>query len=428
MLFTFTFPSFFDQKNRKIAASIGLALLAGNAFAQPAASPSPPPPTLRQALDAAWQLSPAARVEANRLSELAAREKATKSWISGEPVAVVAHRSDRLNTNAGFRENETELELPLWNPGVRGAAQRDVAALRYGFDTQQALTKLSLASQLREQAANAAIVKLELELNQRKLSDAKLLASDIERRVKAGENARLDALQAQVVVQQAQSALVQSQSQLSRIVAQWLATTGLPSVSDADEKLSNNLATNTPLPLLVPINHPALLQAQAQLDAARTKMALTEADKRSPMALIAGAARDRASFGALGDTKLRLALRIPLGGENRNAARIAAARAELDAAQASFDAVERQLPSELALAVADLRAVHLIETAAKQRAAISAEVQALVAKSWRLGDSDLPTRLRADNEKFESALNLARSTVEVQRAIAKLNQALGVLP
>ena len=141
-----------------------------------------------------------------------------------------------------------------------------------------------------------------------------------------------------------------------------------------------------------------------------------------------GAGRERGAFGAANDTKLRIALRIPLGGDNRNAPRQAAARAELDTAQAELDAAQRQLPAEVAAATADLRAARLAQTAARERVRLSTEVQTLITKSWRLGDSDLPARLRADNEQFEASLALAKATVEVQRAIASLNQAHGVLP
>ena len=146
------------------------------------------------------------------------------------------------------------------------------------------------------------------------------------------------------------------------------------------------------------------------------------------MSVAIGVGRERSNFVATNETKLRIALRIPLGGDNRNAPRLAAARAELDAAQAEADAVQRQLPAELMAATADLRAARLAQVAARERASLSTEVQALITKSWRLGDSDLPTRLRADNEQFEASLSLARSAIEVQRAIANLNQALGVLP
>ena len=56
------------------------------------------------------------------------------------------------------------------------------------------------------------------------------------------------------------------------------------------------------------------------------------------------------------------------------------------------------------------------------------DMQALVAKSYQLGESDLPTRMRADNEKLDADLSLARARIELQRAISQLNQSFGTLP
>ena len=146
------------------------------------------------------------------------------------------------------------------------------------------------------------------------------------------------------------------------------------------------------------------------------------------MSVGVGVGRERSVFAAPSETRLRIALRIPLGGDNRNAPRQAAARAELDAAQAELDALQRQVPAEIAAATAELGAARMSQTAAAERNRLSQEVQTLITKSWRLGDSDLPTRLRADNEQFEASLALAKATVEVQRAVANLNQANGILP
>jgi len=406
-----------------LAVPLGLALLAISAAAQT----SKQAPNLQQALDAAWQVSGPSRAESNRRSELAAKEKAANSWISGEPVAGIAHRTDRLNRNDGFREVEAEIELPLWNPGVRNAAQADVSAQRLGFDGQLALAKLKLAGELRAVAASAATAQIELDLYTRKLADANVLTQDLVRRVKAGENARVDALQAQGLMQQAQAAMAQAKSQLTRLQNQWRSLTGLTSVASIDETLANN-AVDEALATPVSPNHPALRYAEAQLGSAQAKLALVNADKRDPMSVGVGVGRERANFAGANETKLRIALRIPLGGDNRSAPRQAAARAELDAAQADLDAAQRHLPAEVAAANADLRAAHTAQTAARERVRLSTEVQTLITTSWLLGDSDLPARLRADNEQFEASLQLARAHIDVQRAIANLNQAHGLLP
>ena len=406
-----------------IFTTLGLACLASSALAQ---TPNQPP-TLRQALDAAWEISSQSRSLDNRRSELAAKEKAAGSWISGEPVAGLAHRTDRLNKNDGFREVEAEIEFPLWNRGVRAATQADLAAQRLDFDGQFALSKLKLAGELRALAASAATAQVELDLNKRKLLEANALTQDLMRRVKAGENARVDALQTQVLVQQAQAAMAQAEGQLARVQSQWRSLTGLATVAPLEEKLAA-MAANEAIAAPISADHPALRQSQAQLSGAQAKLALANADKRDPISVGVGIARERGSFAASNETTLRVALRIPLGGDNRNAPRQAAARAELDASQAGLDALQRQLLAEVAAANAELLAARTVQIAASERLRLSTEVQTLITKSWRLGDSDLPARLRADNEQFEASLSLARAAIDVQRAIANLNQAHGVFP
>ena len=422
----YPFPTRLLPKRIRQTAVFGWVFLAASALAQPATST----PTLKQALDAAWQVSSQSRSLDHRRSELAAREKAASSWISGEPVAGIAHRTDRLNKNEGFREYEAELELPLWNPGVRSAAQADVSAQRAGFDGQFGAAKLKLAGELRALSASIATAQIELDLNKRKLLDADALSQDLNRRVKAGENARVDGLQSQVLVQQARTAVAQAESQLSRYQSQWRSMTGLTAVALPDEPLASSLSGQSGQSGTAPISadHPALRFAQAQVGSAQAKLALANADKRDPMSVGVSIGRERADFAAANETKLRIALRIPLGGDNRNAPRQAAARAELDTAQADLDAAQRLLPAEVAAASAELRAARTAQIAASERVRLSTEVQTLITKSWRLGDGDLPTRLRADNEQFEAKLSLAKASIDVQRAIANLNQAHGILP
>ena len=422
-MFNFSHSKNSAYSRSAIFTTLGLALLASSALAQTANQP----PTLRQALDAAWEISSQSRSLDNRRSELAAKEKAAGSWIFGEPVAALAQRTDRLNKNDGFRELEAEIELPLWNRGVRAATQADVAAQRLGFDGQFALSKLKLAGELRALAVSAAKAQVELDLNKRKLLEANALTQDLMRRVKAGENARVEALQTQVLVQQAQAAMAQAEGQLARLQSHWRSLTGLATVAPLEEKLAP-IATNEFISAPVSADHPALRQSQAQLSGAQAKLALVNADKRDPMSVGVGIARERGSFAASNETTLRIALRIPLGGDNRNAPRQAAARAELDASQADLDALQRQLLAEVAAANAELLAARNAQIAASERVRLSTEVQTLITKSWRLGDSDLPTRLRADNEQFEASLSLARADIDVQRAIANLNQAHGVFP
>ncbi len=417
MIFSFSFT----QPAR--LAMIGVALAVTQAIAQGQTATAPPAvsaPSLRQALDAAWALSPQARAADNRRAELQARQNAANGWFAGEAVATLAHRTDRLNANGGLREYEAEVELPLWSPRVRSATQRQIAADTSGFEPQQTLARLKLAGQLRELAASLATARAEQTVAQRKVTEANALLQDVQRRVKAGDTARVDALQAQAAVQAATASVAAADSTLARQQAQWRGLTGLSAVATLEgEAAPANAAT---------ADHPALQATQAQVQAAQARLALTQADQRDPIALGIGITRERGAFEDAGQTSLRLALKIPLGGDNRNLPRLAAARAELDTAQAEADAAARQVGADVAAAQADLAAARAAQTVAAERVRLTREVQSLVAKSYQLGQADLPTRLRADNDSFDADLSEARARTDVQRAISQLNQAIGLFP
>ena len=411
----------FSSFRRGGAAAVVAMLCSGNAAAQPA-------PTLREALDTAWKLAESQRSLPQRLAELDARERATNAWAAGPPSLLLAHRTDLLSGNLGLRELEAEVAVPIWNARTRVASRAQIDADRALVERQSSASKLKLAGELRELAAQAALARAEQTLAARKLAEVAKLAQDVERRVTAGDVARVDALQAQAAVQQANASLAQAQVAISRLQNHWQALTGMTTMADLASDAAPPGGSLTITLEALKADHPALAAAAANTQAARSRLQLTEADRRDPMELSVGSTVSQGVFGASPETTLRIAVKIPLGGDIRNGARIAAARAELDVAQANDDAVTRQVGADLAAAHAGLAAARASEDALLARAKLSAEVQTLYAKSYRLGESDLPTRLRAENERFEADLALGRSRIETQRALSQLHQSLGWLP
>ncbi len=382
-------------------------------------------PTMAQALDAAWALSPAARAQTNRQAELDARQRAADSFLAAPPALTLRQRSDRANANQGFSETEAELSLPLRTPSIRSASVRQIAAERSDYASQQSSVKLKLAGELRELAASAALATLERDLAARQLTDAQTLLRDVQRRVQAGDSPRIDSLQASAAEKQAAQQLSQAQAALAAVQTQWHALTGLMTLAAPENLLSENTpgSLGTALP-----EHPAARAAQTRVNASRAQLAFAEADRSDPPELGLGITRERDRRGDAAQNTLQLALRIPFGGDNRNAPRLAAARAEIDTAQAELDAVLRQVQADTTVAQAALLSARRTQLLATERAALSREAQALVSKSYRLGESDLPTRLRLERESFEAELALARAQGETQRAIARLNQSYGILP
>ncbi len=402
---------------RMLAWTIGLSAVWFDAGAQDL--PADPPP-LSVALDAAWRLSVGSRTLINRQAELDARQQAAGAFLSAPPSLNLSQRTDRFNTNQGLRESEASLALPLWNIGTRTATRAQVDADRTALTTEQLAGKLKLAGELRELIASVALARLELQLAQRKAQEAAMLMQDTQRRVKSGDSPRVDALQAEAAVRLADVQIVQASTALAQAVSQWQSLTGSSAVS-----LPDGLAPPA-LPNMA--DHPVLASANARARAAQARLKLAETDQRDAPELSVGVIRDRSSASDPALNSMRVAVRIPFGGTHRNAPRIAAARAELDVAQAELDAAERQITVEQATARDALQAAHTAERLATERAALSTEAQTLVAKAYRLGQSDLPTRLRTDNERFDAELALARARIESQRAVSRLNQSSGLLP
>jgi cobalt-zinc-cadmium efflux system outer membrane protein len=302
---------------------------------------------------------------------------------------------------------------------VRAATASQVGADQAALLAEPLAYKLKLAGELRDIAASAVGAQLELELAERKLGEAKTLLQDTQRRVTSGDSPRIDVLQASAAERQAAGQISQARTALEALQAQWRVLTGLAQVAVLDDSAA---------PAGANADHPTLVAAQARVRAAQARLALTEADRRDTPELGVGITREKALAGDAAQNALRLSLRIPFGGTSRNAPRLAAARAELDTAFADFDTAQRQVQADLDLARVALQAAQAAAVLANERAAFSAQAQALLAKSYQLGESDLPTRLRADNDRFEADLAAARARADIQRATARLHQASGILP
>jgi outer membrane protein, heavy metal efflux system len=404
-------------------ASMSTAAIAQQNLPTPQAPPTPLSATtnLREALESAWQRHPWLQSEANRRAELSGRKLQTQGFISAAPTIGVAHSTDRIGSNNGLRGLEVDLSAPLWNAGLRSATQSQIERDEQRFVLTGQAAKLKLAGELRELAARYALAQSDQVLAKRKVSEAQSLADDVAKRVRVGDVARVDNLMAQSAVALAQGQLETAQTELAALQSQWQAMTGLSTVP---APLPSVFATqNNELQ-----THPQWQEAQAAVNAMQAKLATTLADSRDPMEVGITAMRERSTSGSPSETSMKFALRVPLGGASRNTAKAAAARAELDEAQNAFQSTERHLLAEQNTARAQIVSAQRSLALAEQRAKLATEAQSLYARAYRLGESDLTTRLRADNEKFDADLAFSRSLLQLQRAQSQLQNSLGLLP
>jgi len=376
--------------------------------------------TLHDALEGAWSRQPAARAAEAREDELAAKRDAAAALFPEPPSVNLGYRTDKANQNAGVRELEGGMSLRLWTPGTRGAARTLAQAESEQFDSDLRAQRWRLAGEVREAFWQARLAATEQELAQRKVGEAVALAADVERRLRAGDLARADLNQARVAEQLARVALAEARTRAYRAAQAFTALTGvkvLPSVTELVAAASPEFET-----------HPQLAAAGRAVATARAKLRQATAATRDPPEIEVGLRRERSAFGELYANSVVVGLKLPLSTDARNRPRITAASAELIEADAALMLERQKLATEIDGATAELEQAREIDDLAAERFRLAADTQALFANAFRLGELDLPARLRAENDRFDAERALTRARIEVGRAISRLNQAQGLLP
>jgi cobalt-zinc-cadmium efflux system outer membrane protein len=109
-------------------------------------------------------------------------------------------------------------------------------------------------------------------------------------------------------------------------------------------------------------------------------------------------------------------------------AKVASASAERIEVEQARVLEANRLAADIAGARARMAAAEAVATAAARRLELAQQTRGFFDKSFRLGESDLPTRLRVELEAAEAERQSARARVGLQHAISTLRQALGLLP
>jgi cobalt-zinc-cadmium efflux system outer membrane protein len=399
-----------------------MLLAAGAAWAQE--QPAIAPLTLQQAFAAAWARQPEARAQAARRDAAQARLETAGSWFAAPPAAEITARSDQLNRNQGSREYEVGVALPLWLPGERSRSLALADAELGAVDSRLQGRRWRLAATVRAAYWNWQLALIERHAAQARQANAELLAADVARRVRAGDLSRADRHQAEgaaasaaVAVAEAEAALALASQELRSLVGQPLPAAG----ADLPE----------PLPDAGPAasdGHPALRELIDRAEVARRGSELARTQGRANPELLVAATRERGAAETAFSQTMTLGVRIPFGSDGRRRAQLATAAAEESEAAARLAVEQERIEAEIETARTQVRMAQAQVAAAERRASLARETRGFFDKSFRLGESDLPTRLRIELEAFEAERQAARARVEAARAISSLRQALGLLP
>jgi cobalt-zinc-cadmium efflux system outer membrane protein len=280
--------------------------------------------------------------------------------------------------------------------------------------------RLRLAQILRETWWSWQSASNEVALAGERVAAATRLRDDVARRFAAGDLSRADLNQAAGALAQGLAVQAEAQSAELGLRHRLESLSGRP-VVDVDVEAE-------PEPSAAPADHPALRQLAAQGEVARRQVDLARAQGRANPVLMLSTRSDRAAHGEPNEQTWALALRIPFAAGPRQDARVATANAEAIEAGLELERERERLTREAAAVRLQVAAARQQLAAAEQRAGLARENRGFYDKSFRLGETDLPTRLRVDSEAFEAERALGRARIALAMGISQLRQSLGLLP
>lgn len=404
---------------RRCVLACGALLLALPAWAQAPAAAHDARISLKAAVDAAWLRSVQAReAGAQQRGAEAARSAADSLWARS-PALELGRREGRGDAS-GQRESEVGLAWPLWLPGQRSARQAAAEGQAQLAQEQARVLRLRLAGELREQAWGLRLLQAELAQAQAQQQVLQELAGDVERRVRAGDLARADAMAARAELLAAQAVAAEAVQRLAEGRARWQVLTGQALDPDPVEAAAGEAA-------VLDETHPELALAMRRLAWSRSQLDVVQHSRREAPELTVGYRQEQAPGGASQDS-MGVKLRLPFGTQDRNLPLEAAARGELEVAETAEQRLREQLVAALDTARLALRSAQARREAERERAALLDERAGLLRRAFAAGELALPELLRALSAASQARAAWARQEAALGLAQARYQQALGWLP
>ena len=400
-----------------------LAVLVACAAPAVAQSAAPESGGLRAAVDSAWQHAlESAEADSDALRAAASRA-AARALLPASPALELSQRDERWageRAPGAGRETELAAAWPLWLPGQKALRAAAADAQSSSAETAVAFGRWQVAGLVREAAWRVASGRDALRQAELQQQTLERLSSDVERRVRAGDLARADALAAQAEALGAATATADARLRLAEAERQWTLLTALQ--PPAGGRPAESPAASPP-PLEA---HPAWRHAESQREQARREQAAVLQDRRDPPELLL---RYRQEAGA-GDTRnsIGLGVRIPFGSDARNRPLEAQAAGAVRVAERRLARLRDRLAVELALATDAHEAARQRLRDDEQRAALARERAQLSQRAFDAGEFGLPELLRTLSAAAAAQADLERSQAALGLARARLLQAQGLMP
>jgi cobalt-zinc-cadmium efflux system outer membrane protein len=388
-----------------------------------------------------WEELIAATVAAHpRRFELAALEGTAaawrargRQWFAATPYATLSYLSDHIGDDRNQAEYWTGLNMPLWRFGQRDTAQALGRSSAATSAASAAALRLEVAGLLRTLLWDIAVATNAVNLAQDSLSVADELVHGVERRHAVGDLAEADVLLARTTRYEKSLALIDSEALLLDAERTYSSLTGLDrrpaAFAEALEMHEDpDEAAAAHEPPSFDDGHPLLALADAEVERARAALDFADLSARGNPLLTIGPRRQRDATTDFYNDSLSVGVTVPFGGSRYGATARAESFSELALAEMRRAQLLRQLDLDLHEAEHTLYVLEQSLVVADARNEDAARQWLMGRSAFAQGEIELRELLRTQDTAQNAARELARIEIERQRAIAAVNQAIGVLP
>jgi cobalt-zinc-cadmium efflux system outer membrane protein len=377
--------------------------------------------TLHDIYSAALALDPRSGLPEAYRQEAMALSARADSLLAGSPALALRHQTDEAGTNRGLRESEVNVELPLWRWGQRQAS-RDLAEAAAGYaEAHDRALELDIAGLVRDALWELALAEEHRNLARRAWTSAQTLEQDVRRRVQAGDLAEADLLLVRDETLGKLDEYLLATTGVRHAEKRYMALSGLPQRPADFSETASSLNT-------IADDHPLLSEARRRVERAQADLQRTRSAGSDSPQLIVGSRRDEEAISGITHDSIGIGLRLPFASASHAGPAIASANNQLAEAQSAQLALRRTL--ELAL----FEAGHTLETLraelelAREQETLARENLRMARIAFDLGEIDLVQRLRVQTRAYTAERTLSLRTLQLQQAIARYNQAVGVTP
>ncbi len=376
--------------------------------------------SLRDVVLQTLQRNPSPAVIDARVQETDALKAQAGSLIAGAPAVSLRYQTDEVGSNDGLQEWETGLELPLWLFGQKGA-RRAVAEQAYAeLSASQRALLLDVAGKVREALWDVELAQNRVALAEQERHTAQTLEQDVQKRVRLGELPRVDLILAQDETLARRTDYLRMATELRHAQQSYRSLTGLDQVPTQRTETPTDKTAITE-------DHPLLAKAQGAVAVALARRDLARVERRENPTVLVGTRHEKEQSGEDFANSVGVILRLPLGSKAHSAPKMATAEVVIAEAKRDRDLMKRELERNLHEAIHNIEASGAELEAAAERHELALENLRLINTAFAVGETDLVGLLRIQARAFAAERNFVLRRLELQRDIARFNQAAGVL-